>query len=155
MPITPERLTGSAFAATRYVTFPSPWPLAEVVSDIHDACDDALHVQSRSTMIETVPTPPAESKEAGDVDAAVSHRPDAAGEGAATLGRRGAAAGDAQREDRCRGQRDNELEECVCRSRRTEHDKPVNQTAPAAMQESRQPCAGDVWYNKATPAEQF
>jgi len=36
-------------------------------------------------MIETVPTPPAESKEAGEVDAAVSHRPDAAGEGAATL----------------------------------------------------------------------
>src|SRR4051812_15456759 len=85
MPITPERLTGSAFAATRYVTFPSPWPLAEVVSDIHDAWDDALHVQSRSTMIETVPIPPAESKEAGDVDAAVSHRPEAAGEGAATL----------------------------------------------------------------------
>src|SRR3954470_6287431 len=85
MPITPERLTGSAFAATRYVTFPSPWPLADVVSDIHDACDDALHVQSRSTMTETVPTPPAESKEAGDEDAAVSQRPDAAGDGAATL----------------------------------------------------------------------
>jgi hypothetical protein len=42
-------------------------------------------VQSRSTTIETVPTPPAESKDDWDVDAAVSHRPEAAGDGAATL----------------------------------------------------------------------
>jgi hypothetical protein len=84
-PMMPERLTGSVFVATRYVTFPSPCPLADVVSDIHDACDDALHVQSRSTTMETVPTPPAESKDDGDVDAAVSHRPEAVGDGAATL----------------------------------------------------------------------
>ena len=44
--------------------------------------------------------------------------------GRGDAGRRGAAAGDRQREDRCRGKRSNDIEEC--RSRRIKHGNPAN-----------------------------
>jgi hypothetical protein len=81
----PERLTGSAFAATRYPTEPSPCPFAEDVRDIQEAFDAALHVQSRSTVMETVPTPPVDPYDDGEVDASAWHRLDVAADGAATL----------------------------------------------------------------------
>jgi hypothetical protein len=63
MSMVPVRLTGSAFGEMRYATDPSPWPLVEDVKPIHGDCVATLHVQSRSTVIETVPPPPAEPKE--------------------------------------------------------------------------------------------
>ena len=60
---TPFRATGSAFSATRYVSVPSPCPLAAEVITIHDACDVAFHAHSRATPIAMVPTPPAGVKD--------------------------------------------------------------------------------------------
>jgi hypothetical protein len=56
--MTPSRATGSEFMDTRNPTVPSPWPLALDVIAIHDDCDAAFHVQSRSTVMERFPTPP-------------------------------------------------------------------------------------------------
>jgi hypothetical protein len=56
--ITPLRVTGSLFADTRNPTVPSPWPLVFDVIAIHDDCDAAVHVQSRSTVMDTLPAPP-------------------------------------------------------------------------------------------------
>jgi hypothetical protein len=42
---------------------PSPCPLAADVSEIHEDCELALHVQSRSTLTEIVPVPPPEPNE--------------------------------------------------------------------------------------------
>jgi hypothetical protein len=56
--IVPLRVTGSPFADTRNPTVPSPWPLAFEVIAIQDDCDAAFHVQSRSTVTDTLPTPP-------------------------------------------------------------------------------------------------
>jgi len=134
------------------VTFPSPWPLAEVVSDIHDAWDDALHVQSRSTTIETVPTPPAESKEAGDVDAAVSHRPEAAGEGAATLvvaelPQATVIESTVAALNAAMKLRNVDRDEQNIATRRIRRSSCHAGKSPAFR--------GEVWYNKSTPAEQF
>lgn len=56
--MTPSRVTGSVFADTRNPTVPSPCPLEPEVMAIQPVCDAAFHAQSRSTVIETVPTPP-------------------------------------------------------------------------------------------------
>jgi hypothetical protein len=39
----------------------SPCPLAADVIEIHWDCDAALHVQSRSTLIVTLPAPPVDA----------------------------------------------------------------------------------------------
>jgi len=81
----PVRLTGSAFAETRYATDPSPCPLAEDVNPIHGACVLTLHVQSRSTVTVTLPAPPAEPKDVVGEDTFAWQRDGAVLEGAATL----------------------------------------------------------------------
>jgi hypothetical protein len=63
MSMVPVRPTGSAFGEIRYATDPSPWPFVEDVKPIHGDWVATLHVQSRSTVIETVPPPPADPKE--------------------------------------------------------------------------------------------
>jgi hypothetical protein len=52
---------------------------------IHDDCELALHVQSRSTSIANVPVPPPEAKADGDGDTVAWHLEDDAVVGAATL----------------------------------------------------------------------
>jgi hypothetical protein len=54
----PRRATWSTFAATRYATLPSPWPLLADVRAIHSFEDDAAHVQSREVDTVNVPAPP-------------------------------------------------------------------------------------------------
>jgi hypothetical protein len=58
MVIDPRRASGSGFAATWYVTLPSPCPSLAEVSEIQAACATAVHEHSRATLIETVPSPP-------------------------------------------------------------------------------------------------
>jgi hypothetical protein len=66
--IAPLRVTGSLFADTRNPTVPSPWPLAFDVIAIQDDCDAAFHVQSRSTVTDTLPTPPPAANFGADED---------------------------------------------------------------------------------------
>lgn len=54
----PCLVTGSAFSATRNVTLPSPCPSVAEVKTIQPACEVARQVHSRSTVIDSVPTPP-------------------------------------------------------------------------------------------------
>jgi hypothetical protein len=58
----PWRETGSALAATRNATVPSPCPLVPEVIWIHDAWVDAVHPHSRDTPIVNVPVPPSAEK---------------------------------------------------------------------------------------------
>jgi hypothetical protein len=62
--IVERRADGSWFAATRYSTAPSPWPLLGDVMTIQFAFPDAAHVQSRVVVIARLPAPP----DAGTVD---------------------------------------------------------------------------------------
>ena len=56
--IVDRRGDGSWFAATRYSTAPSPWPLLAEVMTIQFAFPDAAHVQSRVVVIPSVPAAP-------------------------------------------------------------------------------------------------
>ena len=85
MSIVPVRLTGSAFAETRYPTDPSPCPFVEDVKPIHADCVPTLHVQSRSTMIETVPPPPVGPKDVVGAETSAWQREDVVLDGPATL----------------------------------------------------------------------
>ncbi len=69
--IEPFLTTGSGFAATWYVTLPLPCPAFADVSEIQLAWAAAVHAHSRSTLIDTVPSPPVTPKLEGD-DVAVS-----------------------------------------------------------------------------------
>lgn len=71
--MTPLRDTGSVFAETRNPTLPSPWPFAFDVSAIHEACEAAFHVQSRSIVTDTLPVPPAAANLAADDDTFAWH----------------------------------------------------------------------------------
>ena len=66
--MTPSRATGSAFADTRNPTEPSPCPFDPEVMAIQPVCDVALHGQSRSTVMETVPAPPVAANLGADDD---------------------------------------------------------------------------------------
>src|SRR4051794_27077812 len=75
----PRRATGSAFAATRYESEPSPWPSAVEISSIQGACDDAVHAHSRAALTVIAPTPPDALNDNGFPVTVVSHLPDELG----------------------------------------------------------------------------
>jgi hypothetical protein len=79
------RVTGSALAETRYPTDPSPCPFADDVNPIHGDCVVTFQVQSRSTVIETVPVPPVEPKDPVEEETFGWHRAVVVLDGAATL----------------------------------------------------------------------
>jgi|SRR4029453_15855362 hypothetical protein len=81
----PLRVTGSPFAEMRYPTDPSPCPLAEDVNPIHGDDVVTFQVQSRSTVIETVPAPPVEPNDVVDDATFGWHRAVVVLVGAATL----------------------------------------------------------------------
>jgi hypothetical protein len=81
----PLRVTGSPFAEMRYPTDPSPCPLAEDVHPIHGDDVVTFQVQSRSTVIETVPAPPVEPNDVVDDATFGWHRAVVVLVGAATL----------------------------------------------------------------------
>src|SRR6478752_2144123 len=81
----PVRATGSALAEIRYAIDPSPCPFADEANAIQDAGVVAVHVQSRSTMIEIVPDPPAEPYDVVGDETSGWHRDAVVLEGAATL----------------------------------------------------------------------
>src|SRR5262245_27252046 len=58
MAIAPRRVTGSAFAPTRYAILPSPCPSLPEVISIQDDCGIAVHAHSRAAPTLTVPVPP-------------------------------------------------------------------------------------------------
>ena len=72
--IAPRRTLGSAFAATRYDTVPSPCPLAPSVIVIHAALAVAVHAHSRDTLTASVPAPPAAAKLDGEELSVAWHR---------------------------------------------------------------------------------
>ena len=81
----PLRVTGSLFAEMRYPTDPSPCPFAEDVNPIHGDDVVTFQVQSRGTVIETVPAPPVEPNEVVDDETSGWHRAVGVLVGAATL----------------------------------------------------------------------
>ena len=54
------RITGSAFAFTRYAMAPSPWPLCPETISTHEADAVAVQLHSRATDTLTSPVPPDE-----------------------------------------------------------------------------------------------